>query len=308
MKYIGSRISIVSAVMLVSVLVWLLLPKSISLVAGQGATGRPPASRSKPKPNSGNSKKPPKPQPRSTPSASNANISSGAARNPNAGANNNTARPRETAPAGNVNSGSAHPDPAADRSGSNSNSHTTPSTPGALVAPKKANPTEALDTVPLNVDAWPNVVNRAEPKPTFDRTLLIPFSSQSLEGGSGQVIYTKGEFNGLLGKRKVFVHADRAATADRITARLREYGGLEIVQTAAEAEFALHVNSWSNSGEVFMGISKTFKGGTLIVTIRETNLPVPRIIWRHTEDGEDSAFDKLAKRFIRDLKKLRGEK
>lgn len=174
--------------------------------------------------------------------------------------------------------------------------------------PGMADPNEGSKTVPLRIDKWPSIGSRIEPESKFDAALLIPVSGTA-EGRPPQVVYTKGEFSELSGKRRVIVNADSAATADKLTARLREYSGLEIVKTAREAEFALNVNSWTGGTLTFMGIpTKTFKGGSLIVTVRDTSLPIPRIIWRHTEDGDGGAFDKLAKRFIRDLKKLRGEK
>lgn len=217
--------------------------------------------------------------------------------NPNSNANGN---------ANNGSSADPKPSVSADRNANKSNNANVAGA-GTATTPILPDPPKGSKTDLLGIGELPNLGNRLEPKPNPDWGLLIPVS-ETLESRSRQVVYTKGEFSELSGKRRVIVNAENAAMADKVTARLREYSGLEIVKTAGEAEFAININTYSHSGDVFMGITKTFTGGSMIVTIRDTSLPIPRIIWSHTEGGADGAFDKLAKRFIRDLKKLRGEK
>jgi hypothetical protein len=108
---------------------------------------------------------------------------------------------------------------------------------------------------------------------------------------------TIGQFSEMLGKTKVFMNAT-GPSRERIMARLREYGRPEIVFTAQEAEFALNYFNWIDGS----------KGGTLIVTIRDPNERLPRIVWREGDLKSSEAFDKLVKRFINELKRLRREK
>lgn len=105
-----------------------------------------------------------------------------------------------------------------------------------------------------------------------------------------------GEFAEISGKRKVFVNATILAHL-KIEARLSEYGRVEFAFTAGEADFAVNYFSWIDGS----------KGGTLIVTIRDPKEPLPRIVWREGDLKNSDAYDKLVKRFIKDLKKLRGE-
>ncbi|HKQ53655.1 MAG TPA: hypothetical protein VJT74_14870, partial [Pyrinomonadaceae bacterium] len=119
---------------------------------------------------------------------------------------------------------------------------------------------------------------------------------------------TEGKFSEISNKRKVFVNVEGEA-GEKITARLREYGRLEIVKTAGEAEIAVNYFSVSR----VEAIARVVTGGTIIITIRDPLQHVPRIIWQKDDtDGgwlkRGDAFDKLIKRFISELKKLRGEK
>jgi hypothetical protein len=123
---------------------------------------------------------------------------------------------------------------------------------------------------------------------------------------------TDGTFPEISDKRRVFVNV-RGEAGEKITARLREYGRLEIVQTTEKAEFAIHYYPFVGGQYVFMGQANTVTGGGLIITIPDPLQHIPRVIWRHDDnDGgwlkKGTAYDKLVKRFISDLKKLRGEK
>jgi hypothetical protein len=160
---------------------------------------------------------------------------------------------------------------------------------------------EPVARVPVYIpDPTPRPLERpifVDPAPSIDSTdnVLIRLLHLS-EQNPHPRINTKGQISEMLGKTKVFVNATGLA-ADRITARLREYGRPEIVLTAAEAEFAVNY---------FTRIDGS-KGGALIVTIRDPNERLPRILWRDDLKNSD-AFDKLVKRFIKELRKLRGDK
>jgi hypothetical protein len=125
--------------------------------------------------------------------------------------------------------------------------------------------------------------------------------------------FPEGKFPEISDRRKVFVNIE-GETGSKIIARLREYGRVEIVQTAREADFAVHFyhrykNYYINEGgPIMIGGS-----GTMIITIRDPSQGLPRIIWRKDDtDGgmfrKGDAVDKLIERFISDLKKLRREK
>jgi len=133
---------------------------------------------------------------------------------------------------------------------------------------------------------------------------------------------TSGSLSDISTKRKVFVN-NKGEDGDKIIARLKAYGRLEIVQTASEADLAVWFDSWEReerykdtSGPLGIWAPTTVKdvtGGSLFVTIRDPSAHVPRILWRNSDtDGgvfkRGDASDKLAKRFISELKKLRGEK
>jgi hypothetical protein len=118
-----------------------------------------------------------------------------------------------------------------------------------------------------------------------------------LEENPNRRLNTEGQFSDILAKRKVFVNVTGTA-GYKITTRLKEYGRLEIVPTVQNAECAINYFTWLDGS----------KGGMLIVTIRDPTERLPRIIWRGIDVKNRDSFDKLAKRFISELKKLRGEK
>jgi hypothetical protein len=138
-------------------------------------------------------------------------------------------------------------------------------------------------------------------------------------------VYTIGAFSEIADKRKVFVNI-RGDYGDKITARLRADGGFEIVRTAREADFTVWFYDWAREERIprlpypyqpgVLPLPDTIKnvtGGTLIITIRDPSQHVPRIIWQKEDtDGgvfrKGDACEKLVRRFISDLKKLRGEK
>ncbi|HEV3470999.1 MAG TPA: hypothetical protein VG148_16870 [Pyrinomonadaceae bacterium] len=125
-----------------------------------------------------------------------------------------------------------------------------------------------------------------------------------------KLLNTTGEFTEILGKRKVFVNVTGQA-GEKITARLREYGGLEVVRTAREAEFAVHFfylsEIWVGDGGVIRTVITP--RGKMIITIRDPSKGVPRIVWQNEDiDGgrfrKNEAFNKLIERFITELKEL----
>jgi hypothetical protein len=133
---------------------------------------------------------------------------------------------------------------------------------------------------------------------------------------------TTGKFPEIANKRKIFVNVG-GKYGDKMISRLRAYDGLEIVRTAREADFALSFYDWAFEerlppdprnplGEFGLERVKIVKGGTLIVTIRDPSERVPRVIWRKDDTSggvfkRGEAVDKLTRRFIDELKKLRGE-
>jgi hypothetical protein len=126
----------------------------------------------------------------------------------------------------------------------------------------------------------------------------------------------------IANKRKVFVNI-RGEYGGKVTARLKAYGKLEVVKNPGEAEFAVSYYDWSAEQWVANSIrlpaiweqenKKAVTGGTLIITTRDLSEHTPRIIWRNDDtDGgwlkRGDAVDKLTRRFIGELKKLRAGK
>jgi hypothetical protein len=202
-----------------------------------------------------------------------------------------------------------------------------------------ADPADKSKIVPVLPNSWPILTTPLQPTPNPDLDILLPKDFRKLESESEgrrilssmrqdpfsepeKFLSTTGAFSEISGKRKVFVN-NSGEYRDKITARLRAYGGLEIVKTAREAEFAVWYDDWAReerfknmSGPLGIWEPETVKdvtGGTLIITIRDPSQHIPRIIWRKDDtDGgwvrRGDAHDKLVKRFISELKKLRAEK
>lgn len=274
---------------------------------------------------------------------------------------NKRIRPRQVSTVVNANTNySAMPKSAATEGNANisSNANHDPGTPSVKVA----DPAEGSKTVaPLGLDAW-GYPSRPKLNPDPDILLPEDFPKLESElearkyrgyfspltplemilkdsqptGGDHlpasprtskpqfepkKTLNTTGTLIEILDKRKVFVNVMGEA-GDKITARLREYGELEIAKTAGRAEFAINYYGWSEErphhSSKFYSLGGatyvTVTGGEMIVTIRDASQGVPRIIWRNKDDDSSSgfrgndAFNKLIKRFIRELKKLRGEK
>jgi hypothetical protein len=129
---------------------------------------------------------------------------------------------------------------------------------------------------------------------------------------------TSGSLSDISNKRKVFVNFT-GSIGDKIIAKLGTYGGLEVVKTAVEADLAVNLYYWEREersppqGLFGEQTVKDVTGATMIVTIRDPSQRIPRIVWRNDDtDGgwlkRGEAYDKLIKRFISEVKKMRGER
>ncbi len=289
-----------------------LLSGSAAMILGSQGGGRPTP---KPKPTPTGQTKRPTPRPRSTTPVSKANGNAAPRRNAGAGSNTNNGtgtRPRSTAPAGNASSG-------------NTNAGAALIPPSTLSIAKPSNELILDDTLS----------NRPQPKPNPDADIILPQCLYAIDLESRferkRAFEQKGMLSEISGKRKVFVSKGGGSADYVITARLREYSGLEIVETAAEAEFAVNYCEWYFERKAddpvlhrpcLVGDPPSIRGsaGNLVITIRDPIQHVPRVIWQ-ADDTNDaclqigpyaaasptSAADRLTRRFISELKKLRGE-
>jgi hypothetical protein len=252
---------------------------------------------------------------------------------------NNRTRSRRTTSAINANNGNnAASQPVAGANAAiNANISDSPSTPGGI----NLNSSEGIKTlVRPDFERFITAAPRPTPTANPDADILLPNDFKELES---QVYFTSdssplfgdplgrrleprkplnttGAFSEIANKRKVYVN-NQGEYGEKITTRLRAYGGLEIVKTAGEAELAVWYDTWAFDKRtpdpvaptILPETVRTVTGGTLFITIRDSATKLPRIIWRHDDtDGgwfkRGDAVDKLAKRFVNELKKLRGEK
>jgi hypothetical protein len=295
----------------------------VAMVLGAQGGGRPTP---KPKRTLVRRTKSSTPRSRSTPPIAKANDANKEASDRNVGSNisaNSSGNPPSIVPVSNVNnSNSVNPSP-------------LPILPGTSTQTSPANKTT---DVPVTWNGrFLNDPTQPDPNPEADILLPQDFSKLvgagiigivgkevivpplsapwGIESEPKKALFTTGTFSEISNKRKVFVNVTGKAGA-KIAARLREYGGLEVVQTAREAEFAVHFYNDSRDVVDENGIQHTITNGLgmMIITIRAPSQGLPSIVWQNADrDGGEwfksgEAFDKLARRFILELKKLRGEK
>jgi hypothetical protein len=191
----------------------------------------------------------------------------------------------------------------------------TAATPPMSKTPEKASP-DADILLPDGLRKLESSPRINISRPASDEQTLHP---PGLRSKPGKLFNATGALSEIADRHKVFVNI-RGEYGDRITARLKAYGRLEVVKTAVEADFAVSYYDWADDERdvgptTSLGVwdegTKAVTGGTLIVTIRDPSERMPRVIWRNDDtDGgrlkRGDAIDKLSKRFINELKRLRG--
>lgn len=120
-----------------------------------------------------------------------------------------------------------------------------------------------------------------------------------------------GDISELKDLHRVYVGTSDLAIRDSIVEELKKYSGVTVVSRDKEAEFIVSFEGKYRSTKNIFGRKTDFYQSqtTAFVLVRDTPQERlrPRILWHANLTGKDVAA-RAARQFIKDLKKVRGEK